>query len=62
IINQNPVEQSISEYPLVHYLFIVINTLSVYQANAMKWCIFNTRCIELLDSKEPAATVANLGR
>ena len=30
------------------------------QANALKWAIFNTRCIELLDSKEHAATVANL--
>jgi hypothetical protein len=38
----------------------VINTPSAYQANALKWAIFNTQCIELLDSKEHAATVANL--
>ena len=62
IINQKLVEQSISEYPLVHYLIAVINTPSAYQANALKWAIFNTRCIELLDSKEHAATVANLCR
>ena len=60
IINQKLVEKSISEYPLVHYLIAVINTPSAYQANALKWAIFNTRCIELLDSKEHAATVANL--
>ena len=62
IINQKLVEQSISEYPLVHYLIAVINTPSAYQANALKWAIFNTQCIELLDSKEHAATVANLCR
>jgi len=60
IINQKLIEKSISEYPLVHYLIAVINTPSAYQANALKWAIFNTRCIELLDSKEHAATVANL--
>ena len=40
----------------------VINTPSAYQANALKWAIFNTTCIELLDSKEHAATIANLCR
>jgi hypothetical protein len=59
IINQLA-DKSISEYPLVHYLVAVINTPSAYQANALKWAIFNTQCIELLDSKEHAATVANL--
>lgn len=60
IITQKLADKSISEYPLVHYLIAVINTPSAYQANALKWAIFNTRCIELLDSKEHAATVANL--
>ncbi|MGL5159474.1 MAG: hypothetical protein ACRC79_11830, partial [Acinetobacter junii] len=60
IINQQLAEKSISEYPLVHYLIAVINTPSAYQANALKWAIFNTQCIELLDSKEHATTVANL--
>jgi hypothetical protein len=60
IINQQLADKSISEYPLVHYLIAVINTPSAYQANALKWAIFNTQCIELLDSKEHAATVANL--
>ena len=62
IINQQFANKSISEYPLVHYLVAVINTPSAYQANALKWAIFNTQCIELLDSKEHAATVANLCR
>ena len=62
IINQKLIEKSISEYPLVHYLIAVINTPSAYQANALKWAIFNIQCIELLDSKEHAATVANLCR
>ena len=62
IINQQLANKSISEYPLVHYLVAVINTPSAYQANALKWAIFNTQCIELLDSKEHAATVANLCR
>ena len=60
IINQKLAEKSISEYPLVHYVIAVINTPSAYQANALKWAIFNTQCIELLDSKEHATTVANL--
>ena len=60
IINQQFAEKSISEYPLVHYLIAVINTPSAYQANALKWVIFNSQCIELLDSKEHASTVANL--
>ncbi|ENV52244.1 MULTISPECIES: hypothetical protein [Acinetobacter] len=60
IITQKLADKSISEYPLVHYLISVIHTPSTYQANALKWAIFNTTCIELLDSKEHAATVANL--
>ena len=60
IINQQLAEKSISEYPLVHYLVAVINTPSAYQANALKWAIFNTQCIESLDSQEHASTVANL--
>lgn len=60
IINQQLAEKSISEYPLVHYLIAIINTPSAYQANALKWAIFNTQCIELLDSKEHATTIANL--
>ena len=62
IINQKLADKSISDYPLVHYLVAVINTPSAYQVNALKWAIFNTQCIELLDSKEHAATVANLCR
>jgi len=46
----------------VHYLRALINTPSAYQSNALKWGVFNTQCIELLDSKEHAATVANLCR
>ncbi|MCU4468255.1 hypothetical protein [Acinetobacter pittii] len=60
IINQQLADKSISEYPLVHYLVAVINTPSAYQANALKWAIFNTQCIESLDSQEHASTVANL--
>ncbi|MBP1509796.1 hypothetical protein J8Z75_15930 [Acinetobacter nosocomialis] len=60
IINQQLTDKSISEYPLVHYLVAVINTPSAYQANALKWAIFNTQCIESLDSQEHASTVANL--
>ena len=60
IINQQLAGKSISEYPLVHYLVAVINTPSAYQANALKWAIFNTQCIESLDSQEHASTVANL--
>lgn len=60
IINQKLADKSISDYPLVHYLVAVINTPSAYQVNALKWAIFNTQCIELLDSKEHTSTVANL--
>ncbi|MBJ9724941.1 hypothetical protein [Acinetobacter nosocomialis] len=60
IINQQLADKSISEYPLVHYLVAVINTPSAYQANALKWAIFNTQCIESLDSQEHASTVASL--
>ena len=60
IINLQLAEKSISEYPLVYYLIAIINTPSAYQANALKWAIFNTQCIELLDSKEHAATVTHL--
>ena len=62
IINQKLADKSISDYPLVHYLVAVINTPSAYQSNALKWAIFNTQCIELLNSKEHTATVANLCR
>ena len=62
IMNQHPTDLSISKYPLAHYLLALINTPSAYQSNALKWAIFNTQCIELLDSKEHAATVANLCR
>lgn len=62
IINQKLADKSISDYPLVHYLVAVINTPSAYQVNALKWAIFNTQCIELLNSKEHTATVANLCR
>jgi len=47
---------------LAHYLLALINTPSAYQSNALKWAIFNTQCIELLNSKEHTATVANLCR
>ena len=60
IINQQLVDKSISEYPLVHYLMAVINAPSTYQSDALKWAIFNTQCIELLDYKKHATTVANL--
>lgn len=60
IITQKLADTSISEYPLVHYLIAVINTPSAYQAKALKWAIFNTQCIELLNSKEHKATIANL--
>ena len=60
IITQQLADTSISEYPLVHYLIALINTPSAYQSNALKWAIFNTQCIELLNSEEHAATVANL--
>ena len=62
IMTQHPTDLSISKYPLAHYLLALINTPSAYQSNALKWAIFNTQCIELLDSKEHAATVANLCR
>ena len=62
IMNQHPTDLSISKYPLAHYLLALINTPSAYQSNALKWAIFNTQCIELLDSKKHAATVANLCR
>ena len=62
IINQKLADKSISDYPLVHYLVAVINTPSAYQSTALKWAIFNTQCIELLNSKEHTATVANLCR
>ena len=62
IMTQHPTDLSISKYPLVHYLRALINTPSAYQSNALKWGVFNTQCIELLDSKEHAATVANLCR
>lgn len=62
IMNQHPTDLSISKYPLAHYLLALINTPSAYQSNALKWAIFNTQCIELLDSKEHAASVANLCR
>lgn len=47
---------------MAHYLLALINTPSAYQSNALKWAIFNTQCIELLNSKEHTATVANLCR
>lgn len=62
IMTQPPTDLSISKYPFAHYLLALINTPSAYQSNALKWAIFNTQCIELLDSKEHAATVANLCR
>ena len=62
IMTQHPTDLSISKYPLTHYLLALINTPSAYQSNALKWGVFNTQCIELLDSKEHAATVANLCR
>ncbi|SDY51193.1 hypothetical protein [Acinetobacter kyonggiensis] len=62
IMTQHPTDLSISKYPLAHYLLALINTPSAYQSNALKWAIFNNQCIELLDSKEHAATVANLCR
>ena len=62
IMNQHPTDLSISKYPLAHYLLALINTPSAYQSNALKWAIFNTQCIELLNSKEHTATVANLCR
>ena len=60
IMTQHPTDLSISKYPLAHYLLALINTPSAYQSNALKWAIFNTQCIELLDSKEHTSTVANL--
>lgn len=62
LIAQQFNKTSFSEYPLVHYLIAVINTPSAYQSTALKWAIFNTQCIELLNSKEHTATVANLCR
>ena len=62
IMTQHPTDLSISKYPLAHYLLALINTPSAYQSNALKWAIFNTQCIELLNSKEHTATVANLCR
>lgn len=62
IMTQHPTDLSISKYPLAHYLLALINTPSAYQSNALKWAVFNTQCIELLDSKEHAATIANLCR
>ena len=62
IITQKLADKSISDYPLVHYLVAVINTPSAYQSTALKWAIFNTQCIELLNSKEHTANVANLCR
>lgn len=60
IMNQQLADTLISEYPLIHYLFALINTPSAHQSNALKWAIFNTHCIELLASKEHATTIANL--
>lgn len=60
IMTQQLTDTLISEYPLIHYLFALINTPSAHQSNALKWAIFNTHCIELLDSKEHATTIANL--
>lgn len=60
IITQDLADTSISEYPLIHYMIAIINTPSTYQSNALKWAIFNTQCIELLNSKEHTLTVANL--
>ena len=60
IISGQQANLSITEHPLVHYLIALINTPSVYRSNALKWAIFNTQCIELLDSKEHTDTVANL--
>ncbi|WP_168382702.1 hypothetical protein [Acinetobacter indicus] len=62
IINQKLADKSISDYPLVHYLVAVINTPSAYQSNALKWAIFNTQCIESLNSKGHSATIVNLCR
>ena len=62
LIAQQFTKTSFSEYPLVHYLIAVINTPSAYQSTALKWAIFNTQCIELLNSKEHTGTVANLCR
>ncbi|MGX9606732.1 MULTISPECIES: hypothetical protein [Acinetobacter] len=62
IMTQHPTDLSISKYPLAHYLLALINTPSAYQSNALKWAIFNTQCIELLNGKEHTATVANLCR
>ena len=60
IINQKLADTLISEYQLIHYLFALINTPSAHQSNALKWAIFNTKCIELLDNNEHTATVAKL--
>lgn len=60
IMTQQLADTLISEYPLIHYLFALINTPSAHQAKALKWAIFNTQCIELLDSKEHATTISNL--
>ncbi|MFV5475237.1 hypothetical protein [Acinetobacter baumannii] len=60
IINQKLADKSVSEYPLVHYLIAIINTPSAYQSVALRWAIFNTQCVELLDCQEHATTVANL--
>lgn len=60
IINQKLADTLISEYQLIHYLFALINTPSAHQSNALKWAIFTTKCIELLDNNEHTATVAKL--
>ncbi|MCO8088876.1 hypothetical protein [Acinetobacter indicus] len=61
-IAQSLTDKKVSEYPLVHYLIAVINTPSAYQSNALKWAIFNTQCIESLNSKGHSATIVNLCR